>query len=262
MYQDGTGDGVVTPDPTPPDPDHPGDESVETPDFQPPSDGSWIPRDRLNREVAAKRAAEERAEAAEKELRESRQTAAPTPGEPDWAVELQKVRDGEKSFEEYESKRDEWRTKRILERVTSEVQTSNRDSKLTEQINQYESAVPELLDVESDTYKAVAEEYRHNVYDLGLPDNAGTMLAALRSKLGPLGGIKHSAKAKPEADTDTETAGGAGEREESGKPNGKKLFDKLPEGRKDFYRKALDRGGYRNIGEVYSELEFQASRQG
>ncbi len=202
-------------------------------EFVPPTDGSWVPVDRLNQvldqvrelkdEVGTLRKPEEKTVSREEILR---------------AVE-----DGDMTQVEADTLFKSEITKDVLSGVQDLLQTRDREASNEVIMSSYQEAVPDLGKVGTDLNTRLSNEYRY-MLGLGSPDNSATMVAAIRSVAGPLDIIRAKGKLKLEPDE----AGGGSEDEKVGENKN------LTKRQKEHYTTAIKAGAYPSWDEVYKEL--------
>ncbi len=217
-------------------------------EFVPPSDGSWVPRSRLdsvlqdvgrlNAQLAVSEASAPRAVAA----------ALPTHEE---------IRSQLDNGDITEAQADDIRERRVLQNVQQQVSVSTVDSVRTQRLNDelaaYVREVPDVSQQGSDSFNHVQTAYRQMVDEDGLPDTSGTQVAAMRQVLGPLTAMQAKKKAEPY----TEEGGGDGG---GGDQAPKTLFDGLDSGRRSFYEEGIRQGRYENRDAVEKELKGYVGR--
>ncbi len=208
--------------------DHDGED-----EFVPPTDGSWIPVDRLNQvldqvrdlkdEVSTLRKPEEKTVSREEILR---------------AVE-----DGDMTQVEADTLFKNEITKDVLSGVQNLLQTRDREASNEAILISYQESVPDLGKVGTDLNTRLSNEYNYMI-GLGSPDNSATMVAAIRSVAGPLDIVRAKGRLKLEADE-----GGGGGADDEGED--KKSLTKR---QKEHYTAAIKAGAYLNWDEVHKEL--------
>lgn len=216
-------------------------------EFVPPTDGSWVPRERLNN-----MSDENRSLRAQLEKQEKAQNAPkPVPR----ADLLAKVDAGEMS----QAQADEIWQGQIETSVADQVETVVKDTaaatRMQTELTQYETKVPELSNENSELYAQVKQEYRYMTQTLGMPDTTSTTLAAVRSVVGPVDKLQIEIKQNT-GDGHPETSGGGGGGGNN-QPNSEKV--ELTDRQKDYYSNAIKMGAYPDWKAVYKELaEYNA----
>ena len=209
-------------------------------EFKPPKDGSWVPRERLNRALAKADAAQARLD----ELSRKAQSAAKPL---DRATLLAQVEAGKITRAQAETVWEQGLVKQVADRVAGQISAVQTQQTVQQRVAGYEAQFPALLDHESDTFKAATAELQR-LMELGLPDVPGTVLVAVEKVLGPLKGLA----ARPTGAM-SEEAGGAGSPARRG--DGKLTWADLDARQQAYYDKAIDNGGYKNRAEVLAQLE-------
>lgn len=221
-------------------------------EFKPPTDGSWIPRERSNERVqnalAKLDGATQRIGELEKKLEEAAKPPTHTREELLTKVEAGEVTQA--AYDEYFATESE---NRVTQQIGVDLDQRQKTASITAEITAYEEAVPALKDTSSETYQRVAQEYHYQVNTLGQPPGAGTTAMAARSVLGPLSSLRTKIpEANPQAHV--ETGGGAGESSAGGEKTSAPTWDKLTARQKAHYTKAIQNGGYADQAAVLAEL--------
>ena len=215
--------------------DHTGDKTT----FVPPTDGSYIPRERLNVVLDDNKDLKTRI----REL-ESAKTAPKVYS----SEELENaVLDGNMSREQVDAIKERQIEDRVTAKLTTALDDRSRVDKQNTQLRDYETALPDLAHEGSDLYNSVVAEYRYLVHELGQDDNDGTMVAAVRSVAGPLSAIKAASKLKKKVEPHQETGGGSGKEETR--------RDQLSPRQKDYYEQRIKDGLYKDWDAVHEELD-------
>lgn len=223
-------------------------------DFQPPRDGSWIPRERLNTVLAKLDGATQRITEVEKKLEEANKPPEHTREEL-----LAKVESGDVSQAAYDEHFARESENRVTRQIGEDLDARQKTVAITAEITAYEEAVPALKDTSSETYQRVAQEYHYQVNTLGQPPGAGTTAMAARSVLGPLSSLRAKI---PEANPQThgETGGGAGESMvQSGGEKTSMAWNDLSKRQKEHYETAIRSGAYSDRAAVLEELTGHGS---
>lgn len=214
--------------------------------FQPPSDGSWVPRSRLNSVLEKQTLLEEQVKDLKKEQ------------EPSRAKLLQGVEQGEISQADADTIWERSITNRVIEKVTGTVDASQKVKDQQRLFQDYETAIPALSDPGSDEYKKASTEYNYLVDSVGQPEGWGTIIMSVRSAFGPIEALKTKIAATVVHETHQETggSGGAPEKKDSGHQS------KLTDRQKDYYTSAIRAGAYSNWDAVYDELGIKKDDAG
>ncbi|GMR03351.1 MAG: hypothetical protein BMS9Abin21_186 [Thermodesulfovibrionia bacterium] len=135
--------------------------------------------------------------------------------------------------------------------ILSEVSTLNEHTQRTQtvssQVDNYREKVTGLMDDGSDNRKKVTSEFNYLV-SIGYPNNQTTELAALRSAFGSAEKLNKETQAR---ETHQETGGG-----EVNDIGENKVLKSLSNRQKDYYRKQIDKGIYKDWDEVKDELSY------
>ena len=188
------------------DPNNPGKE------FVPPSDGSWVPRDRLNTELAAERRRTEAVEGSLEELK--REVAGLKPQVKVYSEqELQAYVDGgqitEAQMHSALRTQDNNALRSTLKsEITSELRTETKDQQNSAAIAAYTAKVPDVEVDGTDASNRVTKAYNFLVDECDVPKGKGAMVAALRQVYGPVETLQ--LKGSPVVETFHETGGGGG----------------------------------------------------
>lgn len=150
--------------------------------------------------------------------------------------------------------------KQVKEEARDEALAAVRDdaSRRTQQeqidndLTEYKRLAPEIRDKSSDKFEQISAEFQYLV-KRGSPNNLATELAAIRAVLGPLDKLK-TAKAERRAENHEEQSGGEGKDKQQ--KTGKKLVDTLSPREKKHYEGMIDKGHYKDWGDVEKELGF------
>ncbi len=216
------------------------DKGPDTPaEFVPPTDGSWVPRDRLNREI-------DRVDKLEAQI----QTLNQKPAEdlPSTATLWAKVEDGELSQEQFFTTLESQVEDRVTNKLVGALEQRDTDRGHKTQLERYQDALPDLAVEGTELNTRVSNEYRA-MLDLGLNPDAGTMVAALRSAVGPLEKVKATQSGKLKLGSHEESGG---EGSEDGKPDTR--MSTLTQRQKDYYGKMISGGAYKDWDAVFEDL--------
>lgn len=231
----------------------------EEKDFTPPKDGSWLPKVRVDEMVGtAKDAAREANEA----LKVERQRNADLQAKMDTTIQpnktytradLAQLVEGEQltqvqADQLWDKQLEEKFEKRLDQKLNETINTSNVNTRVDNDLNQYKAEIPDLMQAGENRTK-VENEYKY-LLSIGNPDSTITELAAVRSVFGPLDKLKQS-KAALDLETHQETGGG-----NSGITKGKSFEDTLTARQKVHYEKGIEMGLYKNWKEVEDEMKF------
>ncbi len=233
-----------------PDPDVPGDStennsppSENNAEFKPPSDGSWVPRERLNK-LSAK--IDDLSKQLSKQVEEKN-----TPKPVSRKDLLEKVDAGEMSQVEADEISEKQLEYRVADQVETVIKNTAVATKLQEELSAYENSVPELSDESSELYANVKREYQYLVQTLGMPDTTNTTLAAVRSIVGPANALKKIGIRKQTGDGHQENSGNG----TSGSSNSGGKTPQMTTRQKEYYSNGIRNGAYENWDAVYKELK-------
>lgn len=225
------------------------DQHADQQQFIPPSDGSWIPRDRLNSEIEKRKAVEVELQ----QMRDASQKPELTRAQLDMAVEAGEITEADR-----DTYLEEQMEARLSDRITTRIADKENERRVQAQLDEYGDAVPDIAKQGSDIQTRIAAEYNDLVsygYD---NDDPKTALAAVKAVLGPLSALK-AGKAKPKVpDTHQDVPGGGGEEEESG--SGKVKWNDLDARQKAYYDNAISRGAYPSREAALKELSSYGRR--
>lgn len=136
------------------------------------------------------------------------------------------------------------------------VTSASREGRVESDIARYKAVAPEILDTGHETRHRLRESYN---YFLSLGDKPGTAteLKALHAVLGPIEKLERARSGRFSSDSHRETGGG-----EAGKPRTKsgKLTDRLNADAKRHYEKQIEKGLYKDWGDVETELKYASPR--
>ena len=217
-------------------------------DFQPPRDGSWVPRGRLNDVLAKLDGVSRELQEVKKGQEEANAPPKHTRDELRAKVDAGDV--SQASYDEYFARESE---NRVVQQVSTELDQRDKGKALSAELAAYEEAVPALKDNASEAYQRVAQEYNYALQTLGSPEGPGTMVMAARSVLGPLSSLRAKI---PETNPQThgETGGGTEGGQESGNAAPAITWDKLSARQKDFYERGILVGAYADRAAALKEL--------
>lgn len=214
--------------------------------FQPPNDGSWVPRARLNSVLEKQSLLEEQVKGLKKEQEPSREKL------------LQGVEQGEISQAAADAIWERSITDRVIEKVTGTVDASQKVKDQQRLFQDYESAIPALSDPSSTEYKKASTEYNYLVDTAGQPEGWGTIIMSVRSAFGPIEALKTKLAATVVHETHQEIGGAGGGPKQKGSSRQSQLTDR----QKDYYTNAMKAGAYSNWDEVYDELGIKKDDAG
>ncbi len=218
------------------------DHTGEPQPFVPPTDGSYIPRERLNAVLDDNKTLKTRIG----ELETAKNAPKVwTKSELDNAV-----LDGDMAQEQADAIVERQIEDRVTAKLTNTFAQSSKAERQAAEIASYEEALPDLAQQGSDLYNRVMAEYKYLVEELGQDDNNGTIAAAVRSVAGPLSAINATGKLKQVVESHQETGGGAGKKETR--------RDKLTPRQRDHYDKMIRGGAYKDWDAVHEELDNYA----
>lgn len=221
-------------------------EHQKTPEFIPPTDGSWVPRGRLNNLNA-------KVDQLTEQLEQEKKQNAPKPVSREKL--LAQVDAGEISQAEADAVSEQQLETRVADQVETVIKDTAAATKMQQELSKYEENVPELNDEASELYGKVASEYRYMTKTLGMPDTLGTTLAAVRSVVGPAKSLKKIELKENKGENHEENSSGGG----SGNENSSSSKVQLSARQKDHYRNAIRMGAYASWDAVYKELEEYGS---
>jgi len=219
-------------------------------EFVPPSDGSWIPRERfdqatgkLKEELQTEREARIRAETKAEAPKEKRYTRTDLLGMVDEGQLTQAQADEAWEQQLRKDIRDE-----INKEFDSKLTAKDQASRVSEELRKYKQAVPDLMS-ESENRLKVENEFSYLI-SLGQPNTSATELAALRAVFGPVDKLN---KPKPTYETPQETFSG-------NQPETKSSL-KLTDREKQYYGKMIDEGVYKNWDEIKEMIDHVKKRK-
>lgn len=238
--------------------------------WKPPSDGSWLPRVRVDEMVneargAAARAADE-ARRAQSELEALRaERAKPQEAKPISRAELkQLVEDGKITQDAADA---HWeaqvvRTAEVKARAAAaeEVEGRNRESVVKRHLEEYRQLIPAAWEVGAKE-RAKAEKEFKALREMGFPDNKVTEVAALRAAFGDPDAIKAARSTGKNGPGEAHVEVGGGERpgesgaDADGAPKG------LTEREKNHYQNLINRGITKDWKAVAEERKFAKAKQ-
>lgn len=144
--------------------------------------------------------------------------------------------------------------KRIREGVASQVETIQRETVLTSELDQYKAAVPDLVRDGSPLRERARREYEYLV-ERGAPEDYTTELAAARAVLGPLDRVRNGRRLGADRFADISGHGMT--------PAERKLEDgwqKIPAANRAHYEKAISRGIYADKAACVAEFNWNRNR--
>ncbi len=228
--------------------------------FVPPKDGSWLPRERVNEMVGEAKDLAREARAELEREREARikleakleqgntQEKVYTRAELNALVKDEKI-SSDQADTIWEKQLEEKFERRLDEKLNAALNSSNAETRVTTELNQYRELVDDLDKVGSENRNKVEQEYRYLV-GIGQPYSVATELAAVRTVFGPVEKLR-KAKASLSMESHQETGGG-----KTGTGKTPEFQDTLTARRKEHYQKMIDDGMYKNWDEVKEELKY------
>lgn len=239
--------------------------------WKPPTDGSWLPKVRVDELIAgakaeATRAVEQTAKlAAEvqalKDAAQQRQAPKPLS-----RAELnQLVADGKVTQEaadaEWERQVIDTATTRARQAARDEGTQREREATVGRQLEEYRGLIPEAWEIGSKERAKAAKEYRYLTETLGQTDSKATEVAALRAAFGDPEAIKASRSTGRSGPAETHSEVGGAERAGDG---GKDDAEGPPKGldtrRKAYYEQQIQKGRYADWKAVREELKYSRPR--
>ena len=238
--------------------------------WKPPSDGSWLPKVRVDEMVndargAATRATEEaaRLRAENEALKASKAKAEEV--KPMTRADLnQLVEDGKITQEaadlHWEKQIGEMAEKRARAAAADEVAGRQRESAVKSQLDEYRELIPAAWQAGSKERSRAEREFKALV-DMGLPDNKVTEVAALRAAFGEPSAIRAARSTGRTGPGEAHVEVGGGERpgdagnEADGAPKG------LTEREKTHYQNLINRGIVKDWKSVIEERKFAKAKQ-
>lgn len=224
--------------------------------WTPPTDGSWIPKIRMEEAIENERAKTARLEAEVAKLQ-----AAQAPAKVDKAYSRSEltalVVDGKLTQEQA----DELFARQIEAKARTEavkaaneaVAQSARTNRVATDFAQYKKLAPEIMQNGSETRNRISEEYRYLV-SVGHSESLETELAATRAVLGPLERLERARSGKNGAETHQEIGGDDEVKDRNGK--NKRPSDRLDPRKREHYEGMIKKGYYKGWDEVDKELGF------
>lgn len=237
--------------------------------WKPPSDGSWLPKVRVDEMVkdarsAASLAAEEAARLRAENAALKAEKAKVEAPKPLSRADLNNlVADGKITQEaadahwEAQIREEAKREARVA--AASEVKGQQRESVITHQLGEYRKLVPAAWEAGTKDRVRVEKEFRALV-EMGFPDNNVTEVAALRAAFGDPEVIRASRSAGRNGPGESHVEVGGGERPgETGDADG------MPKGlsarEKTHYQNLISRGIVKDWKEVSEERKFAKAKQ-
>lgn len=152
-----------------------------------------------------------------------------------------------------EGERDRKVEKKIAEAVEERVRARESSKRIGDAVKEYTSLVPDVMEEGSKARAKVAAEFKYLVDEIGMPNDAGTELVALRNALGPIETLKRRQALRGERETMQETAS-MGEEPEGGAER-----DTWPKGMtqkaKDYYDDQIKKGQFKDRKAVVAMIE-------
>ena len=231
--------------------------------WKPPSDGSWLPKVRVDEMVndargAASRATEEAARLrAENEALKAARAQVEAPKPLSRADLNNLVADGKITQEaadaHWENQVVQTAERKARQAAAAEVQGQQREAVVKGQLDEYRGLVPTAWDAGSKERAKVEREFKALI-GLGFPDNRVTEVAALRAAFGDPDVIRASRRGRSgPGETHVETGGGDG-------PGETGAADGMPKGltarEQAHYQNLISRGIVKDWKQVAEERKF------
>lgn len=222
-------------------------------EFQPPKDGSWIPKDRFDE--AINRLKSENQAVREQNIRLEERFKADVKEDKSYSrAELRKMVDEEQINQEQadsiiESQLEKKLEKKLNERLDSATKEQTKGALVNQELARYQSVIPDLMNEGSDNRRRVAEEFS-SLIAIGQPNSVATELAALRIVFGPVDKAERRNR-KLELETHQETGGGDKPSEFS-----KGILKTMSAREKTHYQGQIDKGQLKNWDAVEAELKY------
>ena len=238
--------------------------------WKPPSDGSWLPKVRVDEMVntargEAARSAEDVARLrAENEALKANQAKAAEPKPVSRAELNQLVADGKISQDaadahwEKQIREDAKRDARVAAEAV--VDGKQREQVVGSQLADFKALIPEAW-VAGSKERAKAEKEFKALVDMGFPDNKVTEVAALRAAFGDPGTIRAARNTGRNGPGETHQEVGDG----GGRPENEASADGKPKGltarEENHYQNLINRGVYKDWTAVTEERKFAKAKQ-
>jgi hypothetical protein len=238
--------------------------------WKPPSDGSWLPKIRVDEMVneakgAAARAAGEAAELRARLTALEAEKAKPQEAKPISRAELkQLVEDGKITQDaadaHWEAQVVKTAEAKARAAAADEVQGQQRESVVTQQLEEYRTLMPSAWEVGAKERAKVEREFKA-LRKLGFPDNKVTEVAALRAAFGDPDVIRASRSTGKNGPGDTFVEVGGGDRPADGGADADGAPKGLTEREKTHYQNLINRGVVRDWKAVAEERKFAKAKQ-
>lgn len=221
--------------------------------FVPPKDGSWVPREKLNKVLERLHRAEGQIEA----LKTSH-TSPPNapanraPAKPVTRASLMaEVEAGRMTREQAETVWENQIVRKATENAISHVAQVSQQTTVQARLAEYEERFPDLRDPDSDLFKAATAELA-GMLNTGLPDTLATTLVAVEKALGLLARTKAPRPGgEPNAEGGSSGYGAAGPVRKPGEPI---KWGDLDKRQQDYYDKCIEHGQYADRAAVLKTL--------
>ena len=238
--------------------------------WKPPSDGSWLPKVRVDEMVndakgAAARAAEEAARLRAENDALRAEKAKPAEVKPLSRVELnQLVADGKITQDAadaaWEKQIREDAKREAREAARSEVDGKQREVTVERQLGEYRTLVPTAWDAGSKERSKTEREFKALV-EMGLPNNQVTEVAALRAAFGDPEVIRASKSTGKPGPGESHVEVGGGERPGEGGVGEDGAPKDLSEREKAHYANLIQRGIVKDWKAVVEERKFVKAKK-
>jgi len=238
--------------------------------WKPPSDGSWLPKVRVDEMVneakgAAARAAEESARLRAENEALKADKAKPQDAKPVSRAELnQLVADGKITQDaadaHWERQVVDTAERRAREAARGEVQGQQRELTVKRQLEEYRTLVPAAWEVGA-RERAKAEKEFKALVEMGFPDNKTTEVAALRAAFGDPEVIRASRSTGRTGPGEAHVEIGGGERPGESGADADGVPKGLTEREKAHYQNLINRGVVKDWKAVAEERKFAKAKQ-
>ena len=239
-------------------------------EWKPPSDGSWLPKVRVDEMVndakgQASRAAAEAAELRTRVAALEAEKAAPKPEKPVSRSELnQLVADGKITQDaadaHWERQVVETAKREGRAAAADEVAGARRAETVTRQLDEYRQLMPAAWEVGAKERAKVEKEFKALVA-MGFPDNKVTEVAALRAAFGDPEVIRASRSTGKTGPGETHVDVGGGDRPGAGATDADGAPKGLTDREKSYYTDKINRGIYKDWKAVTEERKFAKAKQ-
>lgn len=233
--------------------------------WKPPSDGSWLPKIRVDEMVNEARGAATRSAAETAELRaevaalKAGKAKAEEPKPISRSELKQLVEDGKITQDaadaHWEKQVVETAERRAREAARGEVEGVQRESVVNRQLEEFKVLVPAAWEVGAKE-RAKAEKEFKALIEIGFPDNKVTEVAALRAAFGDPAAIKASRSTGKNGPGEAHEEVGGGDRPADGGTEADGMPKGLNEREKTHYQNLINRGVMKDWKAVAEERKF------